>query len=248
MDAEAGGEAELQTDVMRFMAILSLCLVAIFALVQSVPLPPPAAPSPSAAETTPATVTAAREPAPMAEPEPAPQQPLQLVRPAAQKLPDGELEPALERPRPAAKTSESKAKPATPPVTQQEASPAPPVTAKQGFTLRFDNDVALTRLVARHEVSLYAMLPDQSLRMNVNRGELSFWPASLPGEFHEMDASTVPDSVLAAFARRNEARAASTQWGVTIPPEMRRQLDGYLRDASGGTLIIDADGKLRLEP
>ena len=32
MDAEAGGAADLQTDVMRFMAILSLCLVAIFAL------------------------------------------------------------------------------------------------------------------------------------------------------------------------------------------------------------------------
>ena len=40
MDAEAGGAADLQTDVMRFMAILSLCLVAIFALVQSIPLAP----------------------------------------------------------------------------------------------------------------------------------------------------------------------------------------------------------------
>ena len=38
MDNEAGGAADLQTDVMRFMAILSLCLVAIFALVQSLPL------------------------------------------------------------------------------------------------------------------------------------------------------------------------------------------------------------------
>ena len=40
MDAEAGGAADLQTDVMRFMAIISLCLVAIFALVQSIPLAP----------------------------------------------------------------------------------------------------------------------------------------------------------------------------------------------------------------
>ena len=46
LDADGGGAADLQTDVMRFMAILSLCLVAIFALVQSIPLapvePPPA--------------------------------------------------------------------------------------------------------------------------------------------------------------------------------------------------------------
>ena len=43
LDAEAGGVADLQTDVMRFMAILALCLVAIFALVQSIPLSPVAA-------------------------------------------------------------------------------------------------------------------------------------------------------------------------------------------------------------
>ena len=39
-DMDAGGAADLQTDIMRFMAILSLCLVAIFALVQSIPLQP----------------------------------------------------------------------------------------------------------------------------------------------------------------------------------------------------------------
>ena len=37
-DNEAGGAADLQTDVMRFMAILSLCLMVIFAVVQSVPV------------------------------------------------------------------------------------------------------------------------------------------------------------------------------------------------------------------
>ena len=61
-DTDAGGAADLQTDIMRFMAILALCLVAIFALVQSIPLvpepqtqpqaaaapPPPPAPVPSA--------------------------------------------------------------------------------------------------------------------------------------------------------------------------------------------------------
>ena len=43
-EADGGGAADLQTDVMRFMAILSLCLVAIFALVQSLPLAPIAKP------------------------------------------------------------------------------------------------------------------------------------------------------------------------------------------------------------
>ncbi len=40
IDADSGGAADLQTDIMRFMAILALCLVAIFALVQSIPLAP----------------------------------------------------------------------------------------------------------------------------------------------------------------------------------------------------------------
>ena len=35
---EEGGMEHLETDVMRFMAILAFCLVAIFALVQSLPL------------------------------------------------------------------------------------------------------------------------------------------------------------------------------------------------------------------
>lgn len=44
-----GGVAALETDVMRFMAILGFCLVAIFALVQSLPTSPaPGAPSPTA--------------------------------------------------------------------------------------------------------------------------------------------------------------------------------------------------------
>ena len=50
-DTDAGGAADLQTDIMRFMAILALCLVAIFALVQSIPLVPEApsqSPAPAA--------------------------------------------------------------------------------------------------------------------------------------------------------------------------------------------------------
>jgi hypothetical protein len=53
---------ELQSDVMRFMAILAFCLVAVFALVQGVPLG--ARPDPSA------------EPAPAANPTPGPPVPV----------------------------------------------------------------------------------------------------------------------------------------------------------------------------
>jgi len=76
---------------------------------------------------------------------------------------------------------------------------------------------------------------------------MSFWPASTPNEFHEMDASTVPNPVVDAFSRSNSSRGQDLQWGVTIPAGTARQLNQYLREASGGALIIDADGDLRLE-
>jgi hypothetical protein len=116
-----------------------------------------------------------------------------------------------------------------------------------GFTLRFKNDDTLTLLAGKNEVGLYAIFPDKSFRMSVNRGRLSFRPASTPLKFHEMDGSTVPYPVVDAFQRSNGVSAEGLQWGVTIPAGTARQLDQYLRNASGGTLIIEADGNLRLE-
>jgi hypothetical protein len=222
MDAEAGGAADLQTDVMRFMAILSLCLVAIFALVQSIPLAPTSdTPTPveqraMPVEPEPAVETPPAAPEPVAEPD------ITLTRPGPKKLPVREAPPVLQRP--------------VARVIEPDPSPAPVAAkpAREGFTLRFEDDVALTRLVARNEVGLY--------------GQMSFWPASLPQQFHEMDASTVPSSVIDAFQMSNGARVQKLQWGVTIPSTTSRQLEQYLREASGGALIIDARGELRLEP
>ena len=67
-DMDIGGAADLQTDIMRFMAILSLCLVAIFALVQSIPMTPA---EPVPIEPDPAPQPVAEEPA---QPEPSPAQ------------------------------------------------------------------------------------------------------------------------------------------------------------------------------
>ena len=253
MDAEAGGAADLQTDVMRFMAILSLCLVAIFALVQSIPLAPSvqkpapvehAADPPKPEPRNTAPVERAPQPEVLAERQ------ITLTRPHPRKLPVREKPPVLQRPLPQFVAKRPESAP-TPPVAQAiesiEATPVEPQPAKDGFTLRFEDDVALTRLVARNEVGLYAISPEKSFRMNISRGEVSFWPASVPNKFHEMDASTVPGPVMDAFQRSNGSHVQGLQWGVTIPSGTARQLDAYLREASGGALIINADGDLRLE-
>ena len=257
MDAEAGGIADLQTDVMRFIAILALCLVAIFALVQSLPLTPtviepPAAQAPQAdLSQTPAPapelVTAepkitAQESPPVAEEE----KPLIITRPAPQRIPfeRAPLEIIEETiPTQAAETSVPAEERLEPAVSE----PTPPSTS-QGFTLRFETDLALTRLVARNEVGLYAITPEKSLRMNVNRGALSFWAASVPNQFHEMDEATVPDDVLSALRRAGSVKTSDVKWGVTLPPNMRQQLDQFLSETNGGGLVIGGDGSLRLEP
>lgn len=255
MDAEAGGIADLQTDVMRFIAILALCLVAIFALVQSIPLTPtvtepPAVQAPRAdlsPAAAPEPTTAAgkiieQQPPPLAGEE----KPLIITRPAPQRIPyERAPQEIIEETIPvqAAETSvpdQELPEPAVP-------EPAPPATS-QAFTLRFETDLALTRLVARNEVGLYAITPEKSLRMNVNRGALSFWAASVPRQFHEMDEATVPDDVLSALRRAGSVKTSDVKWGVTLPPNMRRQLDRFLSEHDGGALVIGGDGSLRLEP
>jgi hypothetical protein len=204
-DAEAGGIADLQTDVMRFMAILALCLVAIFAIVQSIPLAPSVIEQPQAAQVV---------------------EPMQEIV-VTRSQPQRQIEPPQQ---------------IEPPRQEQQTEPV-----EEGFTLRFEDELTLTRLVARDEVGLYAILPDRSFRMSINGGDISFWPASTPNQFHEMDATTVPPAVLEAFVRRDGSTAQTLRWGVTIPIATSRQLQQHLREADGGALIIDARGDLRLE-
>lgn len=224
-DTDAGGAADLQTDIMRFMAILALCLVAVFALVQSIPLMPTTNDASASSVPEPERIEPIEEPiaAPVAPP------------PKTESREEAES-PATRAPIPTVLEA--------PPVV---AAVEPPV--EEGFTLRFESDVALTRLVARNAVGLYAISPQRSLRMSVNRGTYTFWPASAPNQYHEMDTGTVPDAVVTALRRSGSVGAnPEVRWGVTLPATMRRQLDGYLADHSSGSLVIETDGNLRLEP
>jgi hypothetical protein len=244
VDVDAGGAAELQTDVMRFMAILSLCLVAIFALVQSLPAANQveSTVSPAQAEAIPV------EPPPsvaVAEPEPARATPVAVPRQvsttAAVAQPEKPLEATHEKP-----PVPQKAVVPTP----KDPSPAqqPSVPERTGFTLRFESDEVLTRLVSGNEVGLYVIAPQQSLRLGKEGSRLNFWPASTPGQFHEMDAGTVPVEVKRALLRSGADLSSDPQWGVTLPARTESELQQFLANASGGSLIIGANGDLRLEP
>jgi hypothetical protein len=228
-DTDAGGAADLQTDIMRFMAILALCLVAIFALVQSIPLVPEA-PSQSPAPAAPPPVTVVPE-SPPATPDPTPAaeppKAVRLTRPAWTPASPARRQPA-----------------AQPPV--EEPAPASDSPAEEGFTLRFESDLALTRLVAAGKVGFYALADGRARRMTVSDSRISFWDASAPNSYHEMEAGTVPLPVIDALGRAG-VNTADVGWGVTLPGKLRTQLDELMRDHSGGALVIGGDGELRLE-
>ena len=132
--------------------------------------------------------------------------------------------------------------PITPPAMQKP----PSESTSRGFTLRFESDHALTRLVAAGKVGFYAMGNGHTRRMTVSESRISFWDASTPGAFHQMEPATVPGPVVDALAKSGIS-TTGIDWGVTLPGKLRQQLDALMRDNSGGALVIGLDGELRLE-
>ncbi len=215
-DMDAGGAADLQTDIMRFMAILSLCLVAIFALVQSIPLQPaePVNSREQAEVATTATAVAL----------PAAKEPPESVSPA-QPSATAQTEPAVtltrpkwvpkfvpERKKPEEATAITTPQPPTAAPVQSEPvaeTPTPLESEAEGFTLRFESDAALTRLVAAKSIGVYAVGTSRAQRMTVSESRISFWDASIPNTFHEMETATVPAAVIEALARSGTAARRS---------------------------------------
>jgi hypothetical protein len=227
---------------MRFMAILSLCLVAIFALVQSIPLTPiEAVPVEEVAvESTP-------EPAALAKSRPEP-----IVEPPIAA--DPQLEPpiaaeagVLTRPKWLPKYAPAEKPVASTTPIVEKPSPSPPTEPeKEGFTLRFASDAALMRAVAAQHVGLYAIASGRAKRMTVSESRVGFWDASTPNTFHEMETGTVPSAVIDALSRTGSA-ASEVSWGVTLPGKMTTQLDALMQEHRGGSLIIDAGGAIHWE-
>ncbi len=264
-DTDVGGAADLQTDIMRFMAILSLCLVAIFALVQSIPLTPvePVQQQPVAAEPEPEpSVTTMPEPAPpvaaLPEPLPVAELPRAVTAPTP---PVTEQQVTLTRPEwvprfppqsqveltDSVAAESAPAEPVPEPTPVAEPVPVPLTVAEsQGFTLRFESDAALTRAVAASHVGLYAIANSEAQRMTVSESRISFWAASTPNTFHEMEATTVPRAVVEAL-NRTGVDTDSVAWGVTLPGKMKSRLDALMEAHSGGSLIIGAAGDIRWE-
>jgi hypothetical protein len=250
IDMEGGGAADLQTDVMRFMAIISLCLVAIFAIVQSIPLGPVARQElpPEGLDIESSVVETSLQKPQQTSPEPEPV----LIRPEPARRPQREEPVTLQRPiiEPVRRVPSNPPPPQPTTIANAARTTSDPSASNDsqvGFTLRFESDSVLTRLVERNTVGLFAIASDRSMRLNIDSGRMGFWAASTPKEIHEMEEATVPQTVLDAYIRSRGSGGSAVKWGVSIPPTMSRQLSRFLSEHEGGSLIIGAGGLLRLE-
>jgi hypothetical protein len=281
--AAGGGADDLQTDVMRFMAMLALCLVAIFALVQSLPLtpvdtvanadvelisvppapvavtPPPTATvevvddalrvrrSVAAEAASPVEAPAAAEKA-MAGDKPTALEKTVTVEPVPHSSPSAAMDKSIARASPASAPMVTEAQAAAVPArpTGSAALRTPP--EQVGFTLRFQSDEALLKLVSEERVHLYALDSTASLVLRKRPTALVFEPATPPRQLHEMELSSVPDSVRVRYARASGRSAASDNtFGVVLPPSMLREINGLVSGRRGGELRIAGDGSVSLQ-
>jgi hypothetical protein len=239
--AEAGDElAVLETDVMRFVAILGLCLAAIFSLVNSAALEsgasagagPAAAPPPADAqrigsarqvESAGQAVALAAGPSSTSAAATTPH----LSQPAAPRLPEQAIQQS-------SVTTEQSG-----PLAQQQPPDAP---GPGGFTLEFASAGALQELLTGKLVVLYAYREDAFLQLDPLAG---FGASTAPASYYQMHAETVPADLRAALPA--SGAGGSVIWGVTLSPGMRERIQQLSASSDGGNLVIGRDGSVHLE-
>lgn len=238
-DEHQGVDELLQADVMRFMAIIAFCLIAILALVHAAEVPaarPPERPAPEMA--TPATAPVRIE------------SPAAAVAPPSFPPPARPSEPVRESVAAADPVTEAVEKPVVQPLQEGAPQPvrepvsepaAPPEPDRQGLSLRFASDRDFLRLLSRGEIRAFAFRDGTVLAVSQ---DLTLRPASAPGRLYELLPETIPDLMSAALEGAD--RGAGFRWGVVLPEHVVRAIREHLQAGASGTLVIDRFGEVRL--
>jgi len=211
----------LQADVMRFMAIIAFCLIAVLALVRSVEpaIPPvPAAPQPEPVPAAPQPEPVATAPVPQTRPEP------------------------LDEPAPVST-------PAPQPVTarvpvSQIAVQTQKIPPDKGLSLRFASDGDFLRLVTRGEIQVFAY--QTGARGHAVFGldrNFEFLSTSAPGQVYELLPQTIPNLIAVALDRATP-EAHTYSWGIRIPKALEGKIRKYIDRQVHGELVIDRYGEV----
>ncbi len=243
----------LQADVMRFMAIIAFCLIAILALVRNVEAPEVA--QPQNTKPLPATVPIPRWQEPIEKPEP------KITHREVQRVVPAPL------PEPAAVVTQSLQIPATEPdpvsepvavsdpvavsapvesvpEEQPDAPAVPPLNSQnvedEGLTLRFASDGDFLRLIAKGAILVYAYNESGVFAL---QPDYQFLPSAAPGQVYQLMEQTVPTLILNAF-ERTQSDAAPFTWAIAIPPAIRNQIENHMASVRSGQLVINRYGEV----
>ena len=261
----------LQTDVMRFMAIIGLCLAALFALVQGLPGNREQTISPNDSQ-----IEIERQLADLKDRLDASNQ---TLRGTKARLDDVSLENMeLKRQQVTDRTKRMEAKAESveqPPSTRERQRPdstdtsrsaeevplqTPPGVApedgqtlsrapekEQGFVLMFASEQALDGLLRRGHIRFVALREDEAWLLSVTGRALAYRKHDLPGRFHEMSPGTVPEQYIRAFSRGAGRPAVRDMvWAVVLPPAIEQRVHELMVASQGGVLVIQSDGSVKL--
>ena len=254
----AGSDTDaMQTDVMRFMSIIGLCLMAVFALVQGIPVQEQEV----QLEDLQRQLEQGRKA--LTDIEHVSMQKEQDLSELRGRLLNTQLqldnsrttiEMLKQRTQQSAEQPIIKKRPpsaAAKPVIKKQSPPASaekPVPARQGFVLRFASVAALDRLVTAGSVKLYGMADQQAWRLSMKAGRTAVAQETFPGWFHEMSATTVPAHYLHSLETAADSPGPSNVvWGVQLPAATRTAIAALTKGQQGGALVIQDDGQVTLE-
>jgi len=257
----------LQTDVMRFMAIIGLCLAALFALVQGLPgnreQKVPSIDSQNEIERQLADLKGRLDAS------------NQTLRGTKARLDDVSLENIeLRRQQAAARKKLTKEQAQsveplastrkkqrsdsadslrraeivtlqTPPESVQSLPQAP--EKEQGFVLMFASEQALDGLLRRGHIHSVALRASEAWLLSVTERAFSYRKHDHPGRFHEMSSGTVPEQyVRAFFSATGRSTVRDIIWAVVLPPAIEQRVHELMVASQGGVLVIQSDGSVKL--
>ena len=257
----ADDSESLQADVMRFMAIIAFCLIAILALVkhaepvettseadtpQSIPAQPEQTqPQPQPQPEEPQLLASAPPTQPEPEPEPEPEQ-IKAPEPVpAITVQRPEPPPPLEPPAPItnARAPERPPVPDVEPEPVEEPAPEPVAAApaepeEAGLTLRFASDGDFLRLIARGDIQVYAYQDSDVLTLSET---YRFLDTQSPGQVYELLRPSIPNLIVDAL-KQARPDIDGYRWGIALPGHISNQIERHLGQATRGQLVIDRYG------
>ena len=214
------------------MAIVAFCLIAILAMVKSVPN-----------EEVEPTVTVAQFPDP--EPQPqvsAPVEPLVYEPVVTEVTPPVESVQTQEPARVPEPESEPEPEPEPEPTIELAAVSATPTSTpppEPGLTLRFASESDFLALIAQSQVQVHAY--NQHTQLSVTPS-FAVKPGRVTGQVYEIDVRTVPPILVHAAGQLADSELLT--WAVALPEQIQAQIASLVRTQQHGQLLIHRNLKV----